>query len=173
MESLLTNQQIMQKLFELTMLTQLSNDDKHHHGGRDAFRGQGKILLILNEHDNISQKDLAEEMGMTPQSTAEFVHKLEKKGYVKKNKSPEDARVSLVSLTDAGRENVSELSQTAPDGLKYISEKEKKDLLKILSKLVDGMREDFENKETDKNIIASMKHKIAMHVIDDHINKKN
>jgi DNA-binding MarR family transcriptional regulator len=170
MTTLFETQQIMEKFMELSMLMQFSQDSKTK-AGRNAFKGQGKVLLVLQQHDNISQKELADYMRMTPQSTAEFVNKLVKRGLIDKHKSPDDGRVYLLSLTAEGRDQVDSLEAASPDGLKYISENEKLQLLNILTKLVDGMREDFEKREPE-GMIDSVQNIIAQRVVKTHIPKK-
>lgn len=172
MSTLFEQQQIMEKFFQLTMLTQLTEHSKGHgdrNVGRNIFRGQGKILLILSEQDNLSQKELSNRLEMTPQSTAEFVTKLAKRGLVEKNKSPHDGRISLIKLTDAGRANIAELEQVSPDGLKYITDDEKKQLLAILTKLVDGMRADFDNADDPNGLFATVQRKMAEHMVNEHM----
>lgn len=48
----------------------------------DVTRGQGRVLTVLQNTDNISTKDLAYVMGIRQQSLNELLKKLEKKGYV-------------------------------------------------------------------------------------------
>lgn len=43
-------------------------------------RGQGKILSILHQTPNISQKELVSQLDMRPQSASEMIKKLEKRG---------------------------------------------------------------------------------------------
>ncbi|MDR0921291.1 MAG: MarR family transcriptional regulator [Lactobacillales bacterium] len=171
MATLFETQQIIEKFMELSMLMQFSQDTKTR-SGRNAFRGQGKVLLVLYQHENISQKELADYMRMTPQSTAEFVNKLVKRGMIEKSKSLTDGRVYLLRLTETGKKYVSDLELASPDGLKYIDEEEKQQLLSILTKLVDGMRADFEKREPE-GVFDSLQNMIAQHVVKTHIPKKD
>ncbi|EOH93001.1 MarR family winged helix-turn-helix transcriptional regulator [Enterococcus villorum] len=69
----------------------------------------GFILLILKEKDGLPQKDIAQLLCTAPSTVARFVEKLEYKGYVK---AVTDGRLSLVYLTDHGREFVKEIDHS-------------------------------------------------------------
>ncbi|QBO36199.1 MarR family transcriptional regulator [Periweissella cryptocerci] len=170
MSTLYERQQLIDKFFQVGMLTHLTTP---HGRGQNALRGQGKILLVLSDHNNISQKELSEYLGMTPQSTAEFVTKLVKKGLVAKNKSPEDGRISLITLTDAGRANITDLEQDIPSGLQYLTDEEEAQLLTLLTKLVEGMRADFDNADQSNGVFASVQRKMAEHMINEHLPKND
>ncbi|HEY4400168.1 MAG TPA: MarR family transcriptional regulator [Lactobacillaceae bacterium] len=64
--------------------------------------GQGKILNILVDQSPISQKDLVAQLDMKPQSASELLQKLEKKGFITREKSETDKRVMIVTLTKHG-----------------------------------------------------------------------
>lgn len=59
--------------------------------------------------------DLAELLGMTPSGVARLLAPLEKLGYVAREADPHDARVALVTLTDAGAERTQEALEVARD----------------------------------------------------------
>ncbi|EMF0271099.1 MarR family winged helix-turn-helix transcriptional regulator [Enterococcus hirae] len=69
----------------------------------------GFILLILKEKDGLPQKDIAQLLCSAPSTIARFVEKLEYKGYIK---TVSDGRLSLVYLTDQGREFVKEIDSS-------------------------------------------------------------
>lgn len=66
-------------------------------------RGQEKILHILMEHGEISQKELQELLGIQPGSMSEIAAKLESKGLVVRGRAEVDRRKILLSLTEEGR----------------------------------------------------------------------
>ncbi|MDC1919170.1 winged helix-turn-helix transcriptional regulator, partial [Bacteroides uniformis] len=78
----------------------------------EAFRKTGLaptygfILLILKEKDGIPQKDIAQMLYSAPSTIARFVEKLEYKGYVK---TVSEGRLSLVYLTEQGRQFTKEV----------------------------------------------------------------
>ena len=128
------------KLIEFEMLQDIVEDDsKHESDYKLLFQGQGKILLALNDNDNLSQKDLVDLVNMTPQSTAEFIRKLEKKGFVTRKKSTADKRVTIVSLTEKGREEVQKRTRAIPEYLRVLSDTDLEQLNKILDKINNQM----------------------------------
>lgn len=66
-------------------------------------RGQEKILRILWEHGEISQKELQELLGIQPGSMSEIAAKLEGKGFIARGRAEADRRKILLSLTEEGR----------------------------------------------------------------------
>ncbi|MDR3189989.1 MAG: MarR family transcriptional regulator [Lactobacillaceae bacterium] len=137
--------QLAERLDEFIMLQHLLDTEGHRRGHGNAFQGQGKILVVLAQEDNISQKELAERLNLTPQSTAEFVSKLVKKGFVTKYRSPADGRITLVQLTEAGKAQTEHIEQTLPDYINYLDVEEQAQLNSILGKIINGLRNDVEN----------------------------
>lgn len=77
--------------------------------GRDASRGQGRVLKALALVPEISQKDLMVLLDMRQQSLAELLAKLEAKGLVEREQDAEDRRRQVVRLTEAGRAAAAEV----------------------------------------------------------------
>jgi len=71
--------------------------------GVGLFPGQEIMLLNLWDRDGQSQQSLGRAIGLDHSTVAKSVRRLEEAGLVRRAKSPEDGRVSLVWLTDAGR----------------------------------------------------------------------
>lgn len=141
----LTNQgKTAGKLVEFEMLQNIAEDDTQHQGDyKMLFQGQGKILLALSDQDQLSQKELVSRLNLTPQSTAEFVRKLEKKGFVTRQKSPADKRVTLVRLTDQGRAETQKRMQVIPRYLRVLNAEELDQLNHILDKVNQQMYQDI------------------------------
>ncbi|WP_349290402.1 MarR family transcriptional regulator [Paenibacillus sp. 7516] len=64
----------------------------------------GDILMFLYCEDSLSIKMLAERVHRTQPTVTVLVNKLEKLGYVERSKSAEDSRVTLIRLTEQGRQ---------------------------------------------------------------------
>jgi len=75
----------------------------HSHRKHNPHRGQGRVLAILKMKPEISQKELTYLLGMSKQSLAELLSKLEKSGYITREPSEEDKRVVTIKLTDEGQ----------------------------------------------------------------------
>lgn len=99
-------------------------------------RGQGKILSILHQTPNISQKELVRQLDMRPQSASELIKKLEKKGFIERYKSEEDQRVMMITLTKAGKVVLNQNGDFQPVFLNVLTIEEKQQFNRILEKLV-------------------------------------
>lgn len=119
----------------------------------DASQGQGKLLLLLSESPGKSQKELALLLGMRPQSVSELIGKLAAKGLVKRMKSPDDARITLVSLTEEGAAAASrgfEATCETPSPFDALTQDERKSFDGIVRKLLaECDRIDSEALDTD------------------------
>lgn len=69
----------------------------------NPMRGQGRVLSILKLQPVISQKELSYLLDMRQQSLSELLAKLERSGYITRASSDEDRRITMVTLTEAGR----------------------------------------------------------------------
>ncbi len=70
----------------------------------DLGSGQYTYLLILYEHDGISQEELSSFLMIDKGTTARALEKLEKAGYVVRQTNPDDRRAYNVFLSDKARE---------------------------------------------------------------------
>lgn len=70
----------------------------------DLFPGQELMLMQLWQQDRQSQNRLSQTLRLDHSTIAKSVKRLEDAGLITRNRSPEDGRVTLVSLTEAGRE---------------------------------------------------------------------
>lgn len=65
--------------------------------------GQELVLMLLWESSPQAQADLTRQLMVEPPTTAKTLARLEKAGFVQRQRSEADGRVVLVSLTDSGR----------------------------------------------------------------------
>ncbi|AKP68282.1 MarR family winged helix-turn-helix transcriptional regulator [Companilactobacillus ginsenosidimutans] len=146
MPNLSKQKQAAEKLIEFDMVRHIANDvtrlgHSDYEDNQPLFKGQGKILLALSQEDGLSQKELASRLNLTAQSTAEFVGKLVKKGFVTKEKSKEDRRVSIIKLTESGRENASSQTAEIPEYIQNLSDEELDQLISIFTKINNDLYE--------------------------------
>ncbi|HET6172267.1 MAG TPA: MarR family transcriptional regulator [Gaiellales bacterium] len=75
------------------------------------------LLLELNSSPNgrLRRLDLAERLGITPSGVARQLAPLERRGLVGRESHPDDARLAIVVLTEAGTRVVGELLPTAEE----------------------------------------------------------
>jgi DNA-binding MarR family transcriptional regulator len=86
----------------------------HHHG---VSLSDLALLLELRAApgEKMRRADLAQRLGVTPSGIARQVGPLERIGLVGRESNARDARLALVTLTDAGRRVADEASVTAEE----------------------------------------------------------
>ena len=113
---------------------------------RNPYRGQGRVLAALIAEPEISQKELTKQLGMSKQSLAELLGKLEKNGLISRTPSEKDKRSVIVRLLPAGREAACELGDFACD-VEYIfdclSTEEQEQFSGYLERIMERCAESF------------------------------
>jgi len=103
------------------------------------FPGQEIMLLQLWDQDNQSQHSLGRTLRLDHSTVAKSVRRLEESGWVTRKRSDNDRRVTIVSLTQAGRElesKVVEVWSTLENlTTKDLSEQEKELFVKLSLKI--------------------------------------
>lgn len=66
--------------------------------------GQEMILMHLYCHEGVPQSQLVEALGVEPPTVTRMLQRMEAAGLVERRPDPGDARVSLVYLTEQGRQ---------------------------------------------------------------------
>ena len=119
----------------------------HHAKGPmgDPYRGQGRVLRLLQMHPEISQKDLIFLLDMRPQSLGEVLAKLERNGYIARTALESDRRVMSIRLTEMGLEAASLVEQTsAHDTLvNCLSHEEQVELSEYLDRIIDDLEKRY------------------------------
>lgn len=108
---------------------------------QDGFTGIYFVLRILADSENeLSAGDIAEAFNVTTARTAVILTTLEKKGFITKTKSSQDARRTIVKITDVGMKALEDRKEkvfASVDGfLSKLTKSEVKEFYKILQKLL-------------------------------------
>lgn len=115
-----------------------------HRNGKD--QGKNRILSILYEHGNMTQRELLDHADIRGASLSELLAKVEANGTIKRGKNPNDARQVDVSLTESGKleaERIREEQiQYAKNLFSALDNDEKKQLEHILVKLLLSWKSD-------------------------------
>jgi DNA-binding MarR family transcriptional regulator len=106
--------------------------------------GRAGLLLGLLERDEpVSMTALGAAHDLTPRSMTVLVHGLEKEGLVRRARHPDDRRVTLVSLTPAGRTLASQQLipawQQAAALFGELSEHDRTELLRLLHEVARNL----------------------------------
>lgn len=114
----------------------ITNEMKSH----DIGRGQFIFLLVLYEHNGISQESLSSNLMIDKATTARAINKLEDAGYVVRKTDPNDRRVNNVYLTAQGRDIKPILTEKLMSWtdilMSDLKEQEKEMLIGLLEKMV-------------------------------------
>lgn len=108
---------------------------------------QSRILIILQEQQIMTQRDLTEYLGIQPGSVSEILTKLERAGLISRRPSERDHRTMEVSLTDEGERQAQEAILRRRERHKQmfacLTEEEQKTLFLLLAKLTGEWKERF------------------------------
>lgn len=77
--------------------------------------GQAGILFILNCEGELSQRSLADKMGIRPPSMTVALRKLEERGYISKEQDAKDQRITRIRLSEKGKECIGALEKIMSD----------------------------------------------------------
>ena len=115
---------------------------------------QSRILIILLENKEVSQRALTKHLGIQPGSVSEVLKKLEDNGLITRLASEDDRRTSILSLTaegeEAAKKALSHKDQLYNEMLEVLDEKDKQELLALLEKLNDDWDHKYHHKHKHK-----------------------
>lgn len=71
---------------------------------REISLPQMHLLEVVGSYTSLRMKELAQKLGVTTGTLTVMIHRLEKKGYIKKVKDDVDKRSYFIELTKLGRD---------------------------------------------------------------------
>lgn len=111
-----------------------------HHHSVGMHPGQSRILALLAEKGPISQRELLDLVQVRSASLSELLHKLERGGFIERERDGEDRRNVNLSLTTHGKKAAREDAQVRGERAKTtfaaLSDEEKSLLVDIMEKLI-------------------------------------
>lgn len=140
---MVSDERIMRRLFRTTAFAKRRYFSKGKEGERAGIgpikKGFSDILGMLVSSDGVSQQQIADKIGIRPQSASEAICSMEMQGLIRRQDSNFDKRVTLIYITDEGREyyekSYLEISEHAREFLSVLTEEEKQVLFSLLMKL--------------------------------------
>jgi DNA-binding MarR family transcriptional regulator len=121
-------------------LHRVSHREWREHG---HYREQSRFLRLIQDHDGIIQRDLAEEMDVRPSSMTEMLARMEALGLIRRVQDEKDQRAVHIHLTDAGRAMAGESAGTTEDLVgemfKNMTGEEIGTMLALTKKLAEGL----------------------------------
>ena len=121
--------------------------------GRNPLRGQGRVLAMLKIKPEISQRDLTYLLGMSKQSIAELLLKLEKNEFITRHPSENDKRVMIIELTEKGEKAAGSFDDSVPDSAVILDCLEKEELGRFsdyLGRIIKRCEEQFPNEDFEQ-----------------------
>lgn len=113
----------------------------HFHSGQGRF-SQNRILRILSEHGEMTQRQLQDLMGIQQGSLSEVVKKLEGQGLIVRERGLNDQRQLLIRVTEQGKklneQNCEIRRQQTQELVAALDDEEQRRLLELLTKLFDS-----------------------------------
>lgn len=120
---------------------------EHHNTMRQYFQehglfnGQPRMMFLIREHPGITQKELAEEMQITPASVAVSVRRMEHEGLVVRDRDSHDSRVQHLTLTKKGQVLDTECRKARDIIIDVLYEDFSQEELQALERQVQHMRQ--------------------------------
>lgn len=97
---------------------------------------QWRVIRALNEFGELESKQLAELCCILSPSLTGIINRLEQLGYIKRRKSTEDQRRTLISLTDKAKEMFASMSPRLEARYQEMTERFSPEDMKKLEKLL-------------------------------------
>lgn len=92
----------------------IENRPKHPHIRNqvdDSRMGIGAVMQYLDQNEKVTAGQIANELQVSTARVAVLLKKMESKGLISKGKDEDDARITIVQLTNFGKENISQMKQ--------------------------------------------------------------
>ena len=119
--------------------------------------GQVPILMELGRHGQLSQRDLAEKVRVTPATISGTLKRLERGGVIVRTGAEDDARVSLVSLSEQGKTLMQEARGVFAEAdamlVRGFDESEQQELISFIHRMLENVQNGLEtefHKEGEK-----------------------
>lgn len=110
---------------------------------------QGPILGMLCEKEGMSQADIVRKMGVSAASVAVSIARLEKLGYVKRDRDPANQRANVVLLTQEGRDVAERtealMNSASHEAMAGFSQEEKQTLEEYAKRMSDNLKQALMN----------------------------
>ena len=108
----------------------------------------GELIAQCRKDLGLTQQQLAQMLGIRPQSASEAVTNLEEQGLVEKSPNPQDKRSYLLYITPEGQKQQEETQKRRQENARRILEpltaEEKNTLQTLLQKVVSALEENKE-----------------------------
>jgi DNA-binding MarR family transcriptional regulator len=127
----------------------------------DKVRGNNKGLIIIlrllfQSEKEVVAGDISKNLKMTTPRVAAALKTLEKKGYIVRTTSPQDARKTIVAITDEGEKALKKQETEVVENFDYlienVGEKDMDEFLRILNRFQNAIKEKENKSKKDKDV---------------------
>ncbi|MDR1920676.1 MAG: MarR family transcriptional regulator [Candidatus Adiutrix sp.] len=119
---------------------------RYHHNRGNTQHAQAHVLAVLKEREPMSQRDLMEMLNVRSASLSEILAKLERNGFTARERSDQDKRNFIISVTEQGRamaeEHKKEHLKNAEAIFAPLSDVERQQLGELLEKIIMSLEKD-------------------------------
>ncbi len=120
-------------------------------GGMEAHPRQGPILGMLLHADGLSQADLVREMNVSAATVAVSLARLEKLGFVTRQRNQSNQRANVLALTEKGRQEAARMEQVMRElgqvALTGFSGQEIKEIITCFQRMKSNLHQHYHMKE--------------------------
>ena len=106
-------------------------------------KGQANLLVLIRDHDGLTQKELSEMVGIKYSSMSERLNKLETLGYIERNTHENNSKFKRVFITSSGKMAAVQCRKIQKEFndiiFKGLSKKDVKQLNTYLDKICDNI----------------------------------
>lgn len=117
--------------------------------------GQVPILKLLGENGTMTQRQIAEEIRVTPATICGTMKRMEKAGLIRRQSNARDGRVTCISLTDEGRTRMTEakdaIDRSHSEMLSGFSDEELQMLHDFVKRMGENLSRAVETAEEEGN----------------------
>ena len=113
-----------------------------HAGMRDLKPGRFAAMTVISNNPGITQAELGRAIARDKSSVTPLIQELERRGLVKRQRSPTDRRAIALTLTATGEETLKRLAAHAVEHdrqLDQIVGTHKADFISLLKKIADNL----------------------------------
>lgn len=125
---------------DASLVSRTDRDASSGNGPLSLFKREVVLCFLLFKEKGAKQKEIADEMGVSPSTFSETISRLVKDGYVERIDDAGDRRAKLLRLTSSGREKAEELLTKLTcflgHAFRNLENREKRELIRILDKLL-------------------------------------
>ncbi|MGY5778880.1 MarR family winged helix-turn-helix transcriptional regulator [Rhizobium sp. LEGMi135b] len=119
------------------------------------YAGQDGVILALAATDGLPAGTLAQKLGVKAPTMTRTIGRMEAQGFVERRPDADDARLTKVYLTEAGRNSVGEIESSAAScdelATRGFSEKDIRSLVRLLKTIEHNLQAGDDDEDEDES----------------------